>query len=87
MVYQSFLKNHNLVLVMDPPFGGKVDVLCYTLEAIRSDYRRINANDSLNISSKFSTMLSVQSGWKFKCILASHSLLGVSLFHGASDRH
>ncbi len=56
-VYNQFLMEsgmvgNNLALVMDPPFGGKVDVLCHTVQAIRADFRRINNND-LNLSSKF----------------------------------
>ena len=44
---------------MDPPFGGKVDVLCHTAQAIHSDFRRLNNNDSLNLSSK-TYLLSIQ---------------------------
>ena len=55
-VYDQFLmdsgkENQRLALVMDPPFGGKVDVLSHTIGIIGSDYRRLNSNDSLSISS------------------------------------
>ena len=53
-VYEQFLKDGKncLALVMDPPFGGKVEVISQTLQTIDADYKRINGNTALDISSK-----------------------------------
>ena len=55
-VYRQFLMESGsggrLALVMDPPFGGKVDVLCHTVKTIRSELRQLNNDESLSLSSE-----------------------------------
>ncbi len=52
-VYEQFLKDgkNSLALVMDPPFGGKVEVISHNLKTIDADYKRINGDSAMDISS------------------------------------
>ena len=51
--YEKFLTDgkNKLALVMDPPFGGKVDVIANTLDKIATDYKDLNELNSSDISS------------------------------------
>ena len=52
-VYKKFLTDgkNKIALVMDPPFGGKVDVIANTVEKIASDYQQLNKLNSSDLSS------------------------------------
>lgn len=54
-VYEQFLKDgkNSLALVMDPPFGGKVEIISHTLKKIEEDYTRLNGNMETGISSNY----------------------------------
>lgn len=59
-VYKKFLTDgkNKIALVMDPPFGGKVDVIANTVEKIASDYQQLNKLNSSDLSSiKYSDFL------------------------------
>ncbi|KAI9558111.1 hypothetical protein GHT06_014864 [Daphnia sinensis] len=51
-VYEQFLTEgkNNLALVMDPPFGGKVEVISHTLQTIDDEYRHLNGENATEIS-------------------------------------
>ena len=51
--YEQFLKEakNNLAVVMDPPFGGKVEIIAHTLRKIDDEYKRLNRVNSSDISS------------------------------------
>ena len=53
-IYEQFLKEakNNLAVVMDPPFGGKVEIIAHTLQKIDKEYKRLNGVTSSEISSK-----------------------------------
>jgi hypothetical protein len=53
--YEQFLKEgkNNLAVVMDPPFGGKVEIIANTLQKIDKEYKRLNGVTSSEISSNF----------------------------------
>lgn len=53
-VFEQFLKEskNGLALVMDPPFGGKVEIISHTLKRIDSDYKRLNKRNDLEILSR-----------------------------------
>ncbi|XP_046458566.1 rRNA N6-adenosine-methyltransferase ZCCHC4-like [Daphnia pulex] len=51
-IYEQFLKEakNNLAVVMDPPFGGKVEIIAHTLRKIDGEYKRLNGVKSSEIS-------------------------------------
>jgi hypothetical protein len=52
-IYEQFLKEakNNLAVVMDPPFGGKVEIIAHTLRKIDGEYKLLNGVKSSEISS------------------------------------
>ena len=42
ILYESALKREKSVILVDPPFGGLVEVLVHTLSLINKDWRRLN---------------------------------------------
>lgn len=38
----NFLKCKRLVILMDPPFGGRIEPLANTLEALNKSYEEVN---------------------------------------------
>lgn len=84
-LYEQFLKDGKtgLAVVIDPPFGGKVEVISHTIKAINNDYKRVNGNNAAQVSSIFFfpplriTLLFIY--------LMKYRLLGLSVFHGTSN--
>lgn len=54
-VFEQFLKDgkNSLALVMDPPFGGKVEIISHTLKKIEENYNRLNGKVESGISSNY----------------------------------
>ena len=54
-VYEKFLVDgkNKIALVMDPPFGGKAEVIANTLDKIAADYKQLNKLNSCDISSEY----------------------------------
>lgn len=52
-VYKQFLMEgkNNLAVVMDPPFGGKVEIISRTLQTIDDEYKSLNGENASDISS------------------------------------
>lgn len=50
--FNNFLKRgkDKLALIIDPPFGGKIEVLACTLKAINSLYKDVNGENCQDIS-------------------------------------
>ena len=51
-VFSSFLKRgkDKLALIIDPPFGGKIEIVARTLTAINSLYKELNGENCEDIA-------------------------------------
>lgn len=47
--YLNFIKNENIVLIMDPPFGGRIEPLSETIYSIERDIQKIRPEEKLTI--------------------------------------
>lgn len=50
-IYDQFIKEgkNSLAIVMDPPFGGKVEIIAHTFKSIDADYKRLNGENALSL--------------------------------------